>query len=294
MSLRVRPWWGALVRAAGVVVAATRPRGRGAVRQLGLLAVMACTIPMVTASATPMQTGAAGEQRASRVQLTTRADSLDRLLAAGTVRPKDKIKVMAELSELRRRLAEGDFQVGDRFLFTVVGDNVLSDSGAVREDHMVSVSALPELSVKGVLRSELTETLSAHVARYLKNTTVRTIALSRISIIGAVARQGFYYVAPDRPVSEAIMLAGGPTERTNLNAFEVKRNGEVIISTKTAQAALRTGRTFEQLDIRSGDEIRIPAKNQRRINWSLVLQFGLIVSSVLLALTQFITWYYRE
>lgn len=239
--------------------------------------------------------GGAGLQNASRAQLTARADSLASQLSSGALRDK-KVRAQAEreVAELRLRLTEGDFRAGDRFFYSIVVDNVISDSASVRDDFHVSISTLPDVSVKGVLASELTSHLSSHVARYLKNATVRTSLLTRVSIVGVVLRPGVYYVAPNRTVGELVMLAGGPIQRTNMNEFEVVRGGAVVLSKKASKAALQAGRTIEQADIRSGDEIRIPATRNFRISWAQAVQILFVISSLTLAFLQFISFYYRD
>lgn len=155
---------------------------------------------------------------------------------------------------------------------------------------MSSIFDLPDLSVKGVLRSELGERLSSHVARYLRNATVRVNVLTRVGIFGAVQVPAYYYASPDRPVSELVTLAGGARADANLNQLEIERGGRKILSSKESKTALKSGRTLEQLDVQSGDDVRIPAK--RKINWQVVIQLFFIVSSLFFAFIQFIQWYY--
>ena len=239
--------------------------------------------------------GGAGLHNASRAELTARVDSLSSQLASGALRDKDaRAQAERDVAELRLRLTEGDFRAGDRFFYTIVVDNVISDSASVRDDYMVSISTLPDVSVKGVLASELTSHLSAHVARYLKNATVRTSLLTRVSVVGTVLRPGVYHVAPNRTVGELVMLAGGPIQRTNMREFEVVRRGAVVMSKKMSRAALQAGQTIEQADIRSGDEIRVPATRQFRISWAQAVQILFVLTSLTLAFLQFIQFYYRE
>jgi protein involved in polysaccharide export with SLBB domain len=235
---------------------------------------------------------AQGLQLASRAELVARKDSLERVLAAGALRGKSREQAAGEVAALQRRLEEGDFQVGDRFLVTILHDNAVSDSVLVREERAVSIASLPDASVQGVLRSELTDHLSAHVAKYLKSATVRTQLLTRVSVIGAVARPGYYYVAPNRPVSELLMAVGGAAPTAKLAGAEVRRNGRVVLPSKAVRRALEAGLTLEQLDIRSGDEMLVPTP--RRLNWGLALQVAFLASSLFFAYLQFLQWYYRD
>jgi protein involved in polysaccharide export with SLBB domain len=113
-----------------------------------------------------------------------------------------------------------------------------------------------------------------------------------MSISGAVARPGFYWASPDRPLSELIMMAGGPAIEANLRELEVRRSGTVVLTSKSSRDAMIRGYTIEQMDIRSGDEVRIPSK--RKINWGSIMQLMFIVSSLFFAGLQFIQWYYSR
>jgi len=232
------------------------------------------------------------DQWASRSVLSARADSLDARLANPRLKGKDRGALVDQLSAVRGRLRDGDFQPGDRFLVTVVTDNSVTDSALVRESYAVSMGALPEASVRGVLRSELNAHLATHVAKYIRNATVRTQLFTRISIVGSVARPGYYYLPPDRPFSEIFVASGGPLPNAKTSGLQVRRNGRVVLSAKQAKRALESGSTLEQLDVRSGDEVRIPEK--KRLNWQVVLQLLFIASSLLFAFISFLQWYYRD
>jgi protein involved in polysaccharide export with SLBB domain len=199
---------------------------------------------------------------------------------------------MAELAAVRMRLQQGDFRVGDRFVITLRQDSVRSDTASVRDSLKVSVANLPDASLAGVLRSELDEWMTSHVARYLRNVSVRTSVLTRVAILGAVRTPGFYYASPDRPISDLVMVAGGPAEQANLNELEVSRGTAKLLSVKDSRKAVKDGRTLEQLDVQSGDEVKIPIK--KKINWQIVIQSMLVVSSLFFAGLQFLQWYYNR
>ena len=55
---------------------------------------------------------------------------------------------------------------------------------------------------------------------------------------------------------------------------------------------MKDGRTLEQLDVQSGDEVKIPIK--KKINWQIVIQSMLVVSSLFFAGLQFLQWYYNR
>jgi hypothetical protein len=86
------------------------------------------------------------------------------------------------------------------------------------------------------------------------------------------------------------MLAGGPAVNANLSELEVSRGPLKVLRAKESKKAVKDGRTLEQLDVQSGDDVRIPEK--RTINWQLVIQLFFILSSLLFAFVNFLQWYY--
>lgn len=233
----------------------------------------------------------AGAQRATRMELADRAQQLEAQIAsAGKVEQRNKL--LAEQAAIRARLESGDFRVGDRFLFIVRFDSVRTDTASVRDSLKVSLLNLPDLSLKGVLRSELGAHLEAHVSRYVRNAEVRANVLTRVAILGAVARPGYYYAAPDRPLSDLVMLAGGPAPNANLKQLEITRGRTRMLSAKDSRKYLEEGRTLEQLDVQGGDEVRIPEK--KRVNWQLIIQLFFILSSFAFAAVNFLRWYYER
>ncbi len=253
---------------------------------------------LMVATATLTWSGTASAQapvrqtRTARVQLQAKADSISAVIGANRLRSKDRLVAESELVALQARLRDGDFQVGDRFIATIVTDVVRSDSVLVREDFAISLATLPDANVRGVLHAELVDYLNAHVARFLKNATVRAEILTRVTVTGTVLKPGYYYLAPNRPLSEAITASGGPVTTSNQDGIQVWRAGREFIGKKVIGKALREGLTLEQLQIRSGDEIRVPEK--RKLNWGFVTQLLFAVSTVFFGILQFLIWYYRD
>ena len=234
----------------------------------------------------------AGPQRASRTELATLAAKLEQQTQGGKLGEATRKRALSELAAVRERLQIGDFRVGDRFVITIRQDSIRSDTVAVRDSLKVTVGSLADISLAGVLRSELEERMGEHVARYLRNVSVRTFVLTRIAIFGAVRNPGFYYAVPDRPVSDLVLVAGGPVQEANLNEFELARGQVKLIGAKESRRVLKEGTTLEQLDIRSGDEVTIPTK--RKLNWQLVTSTIVIISTLTFTIFQFLLQYYAR
>jgi len=230
-----------------------------------------------------------GVQRATRVELAARLQLLETQLGS-TTRADQRAKIQAERAAIRERLEKGDFRVGDRFVMTIRFDSVRIDTASVRDSMMVSILNLPDLQLTGILRSELDERLNQHVAKFIRNASVRSNVLTRIAVLGSVMSPGYYYASPDRPVSDIVMLAGGPAPDANLGQFELRRGTRTLVDFKKSKRAVESGQTLEQLDVQSGDEFRIPRK--RKVNWQLIIQLFFIISSLTFAAISFLQWYY--
>jgi hypothetical protein len=265
----------------------------GASSALALVLIAAVSAAAVSArTASAQAPSAAGPQRATRSDLARRIAALEAERASGQAKGARTVAVETELATLRNRLEVGDFRVGDRFVITLRRDSVKVDTASLRDSMLVSVFNLPDVSLRGVLRSELDERMSSHVARFLRGVSVRTGVFTRVAVLGAVRSPGYYYISPDRPVSDLVMLAGGPTGDSNLNEVEVTRGTTLVVRPKDSRRLLKEGRTLEELDVQSGDEVRIPTK--KRVNWQLVIQSFFIISSLFFASLQFLQWYYSR
>lgn len=168
------------------------------------------------------------------------------------------------------RLDHGDFQDGDRIVMRIVrGPAAFSDTLTVRAGPRVQIPQVGDISLAGVLRSELVPTLSSHLSKYLHDPVVEAIPLVRVGILGYVARPGFYYAAADLPISDVLMSAGGPTPMADLGRVTVRREGQIVIDEDNTRVALREGMSMDLLHLQAGDEISVGA--QKSFPWPIVI-----------------------
>lgn len=193
--------------------------------------------------------------QATRAELEAIASANER--ATG----KDADERHREAAALRERLRDGDFNVGDRVVIQVFGaEKPVSDTFSVRAGRTLVLPDIPEISLGGVLRSELKQHLTTQIGRYVKDPTVRTIALVRLQVSGQVGRPGFYALPADVLLSDAIMAAGGPAQLADMAKSSVRRGSENVLSKDRFQTAVRNGSTLDQLNLRAGDELVIGQK----------------------------------
>lgn len=185
---------------------------------------------------------------------------------------------------LRTRLQRGDFQEGDRIVVTLLGSTTFNDTISVRAGKMLPLPRMGDVPLEGVLRSELGDRISVHLAKFLRDSSVRATPLVRIAVLGAVNRPGFYYTSADALLSDMLMKAGGPAPNADLGKMSIRRGGELIWGERDARTAMSDGLSLERLHLRAGDELTIG--EQKRTNWTAIAQIGISVLGLAFALTR--------
>ncbi len=208
-----------------------------------------------------------GDWDPGRVYMTREAleDLLDRFQKsvdspAYSASLRDRTRRQAE--QIRRRLDEGDFQVGDRIVLVVEDQQVLSDTFTVDPGRTLTLPTIGDVPLAGVLRSELKQRVSEYLGTFLREPIVRASALIRIAVLGGVARPGFYAVTGDALLTDAVMMAGGPTAVAKIEEMQIEREMSRIWEGRLLQTAIAEGRTLDELNLRAGDRVFIPQRGR--------------------------------
>jgi protein involved in polysaccharide export with SLBB domain len=185
----------------------------------------------------------------------------------GLLSSRDELTVAAAQAEqsgnssrataIRQRLKDGDFRVGDRIVFIMTSDIPHKDTLVVHTGLLVELPGKAVLPLAGVLRSELREKVTAEVLKYVKAVDIEVIPLTRIGVLGEVLRPGFFALRSDLPITEAIMVAGGPTPSADIDRTFVKRASQAYRSAEETRQAVRNGLTLDQFGFTPGDELVI-------------------------------------
>jgi hypothetical protein len=125
---------------------------------------------------------------------------------------------------------------------------------AVEPGPIIDVPNLGPILLEGVLRSELETHLSAELGRFIQLPRVQARALIRVAMTG-VGQPGFYLMPAELPLSEAVMLAGGPGVGVDPGQIRVERGQEVLWSIEELLAPVAEGRTLDDLGLQAGDRI---------------------------------------
>ena len=243
------------------------PQGRFAltmnvsIRSIGTCARL---VGLLAAIVVPCGAQTIGElRRQSTRHELEKAVAMSEQAAGATSDAKLRERHLADALQLRQRLENGDFSAGERILVTVYGDSVLSDTFTVRADHMLRFPGIPDVSLQGVLASELEGHLTKSLSVYYKEPKVDATPLVRVMVQGAVSRPGYYTIPVDEALPDVIMLAGGPVSTSDLERATVKRGSALVLDYRSMQNALRQGKTVGDVSMREGDVIDVPDKSSR-------------------------------
>jgi protein involved in polysaccharide export with SLBB domain len=239
--------------AASTAGAYARSMMRGDVILLSFVFSLSVSLPVTGQTAPPPARNA----QASRSELESQLATAQREEQTGSDKDRDQARML--VTTLNERLTNGDFQVGDRVLIYVQGQQTLSDTFTVREGQIIQLNTLTDVDLHGVLRSELQGHVYTAVSKFLRDPVVRTGSLVRVAVLGGVAHPGFYALPADMLLSDAVMHAGGLGNSAEIQHTIVTRAGVPVIGSKQITEAIKDGSTLDQLSLRAGDQIEVGA-----------------------------------
>lgn len=230
---------------------------------IGLLALLPLRIAAAQSTIGEMR------RQATRAELEMAAKAAE---SASLQAPSEKTraKLQSDAAALRNRLANGDFVPGDRILLLVEGDTALSDTFTVRGDRKLPLPNLADISLQGVLDSELEPYLTQELSKYLKTVSLTATPLVRLSLLG-FPQSNFFTVPVDQSITDVIAAAGGWGTTTVPSKAVVRRGGELLMDSRSTMEAVRQGKTVGDMALRDGDEIFVPDKASATFNWQTAI-----------------------
>lgn len=236
---------------------------------LALPALVACASVLAPASALAQATLGEMRRQATRQELEAAAKAAE---SAAVNAPDEKTRRIYRetATAYRLRLENGDFLPGDRILLDVLGDTLFSDTFTVRNDRKLLLPNLPEISLHGVLDSELEPFMTKELSRYLRSVELTATVLLRLSLLGAVGRQDFITVPVDMALPDVISAAGGFSGQPDLGKAAIRRGDRVHLDSRGLQEAFQKGKTVGDLSLRDGDVVFIPTSTQTGPRWQVI------------------------
>lgn len=141
---------------------------------------------------------------------------------------------------------------GDQIRITVWRKPEMSGDFAVGANGTILHPLYREVTVVGVPLSTVEERLRTYLTRYETNPQFVIQPLVRIVVGGEVRSPNILSVPPETTIAQAVALAGGATERGQLDRVVIHRDGQQIRVDLS-----RPNSDVGALRIRSGDQILI-------------------------------------
>ena len=249
------------------VCTSARLRRMTATNRIAMHVITCCTL------------AAAAESQSAPGLLTSRADLAAAEVSASQNRNGDSQTNTMLAAAIRQRLREGDFQVGDRVVVTIVASATRTDTLVVRTGRVLELPGKLMVPLTGVLRSELQDRVASEVLKYVKAEQVVVTPLMRVGVLGEVIRPGYFAFASDLLITDAIMGAGGPSQTADLERSVVRRGNQEYRSAKDTRAAIAQGMTLDQLGLIAGDEL-IVGRKRELVNPAVLTLVGVLGSLV--------------
>ena len=142
---------------------------------------------------------------------------------------------------------------GDQVRIVVWRNPELSGDFTVAANGTLNHPLYREVQVTGIPLSSVEDRLRTFISRYTTNPQFVLLPLVKIIVGGEVRSPNVFSVPPETTVAQALIQAGGPSERGKLNSVRLVRDGQTI--------NLDMGRPDSQaasLQVRSGDQIIVP------------------------------------
>lgn len=205
-----------------------------------------------------------GRTELSRSGLEALLETYEQTAASSAYSEEMRGQARRESALIRARLQEGDFQVGDQVVLVVEREEPLSNTFSVQAGPVLVLPEIGEISLAGVLRSELEDHLRAQLSRYIRDPVVHARSSIRVVITGGVGRAGFHVFATNALLSDVLMAAGGPAANAAIDQIRIERQGSNIWEGDGLQRAIIEGRTLDQMSLRAGDHIIVPVEEGPR------------------------------
>lgn len=236
------------------------------------------------------QTDLGSAWTASRAELERRVTQLDALAGSTAYSERARIRLAQEAANIRRRLSEGDFRIGDRILIEIDGvvlettrgtqptQTEFQDTVTVLDGARINVPNIGEISLAGVLRSELQGRVNAAVNEVILNSRARTRALVRLAVFGSVARPGYFNIPLETRIDNLIMMAGGPTIDASTGQMRVVRGDTIVLDPTEVREMIANGVVVGEMGLQEGDQLLIE-RGPQRIERQQTIQFAFLFLS---------------
>lgn len=207
-----------------------------------------------------------GTPQATRAELEELLERLEATSQSSTYSEQIRAQATEHAQQVKRRLEEGDVQVGEALLIDVTGTphEKLTSQYQVTPARTIVVPTVGEVSVAGVLQSELQAHLTQEFNRKIVAFQLSVRIPVRLEMTGAVRNPGAFVVPREFSLLDALnnaSTAGGVTESARIDDLRILRGGRVVMEGEEWRQARMTNRTLADLGVRNGDVVEVPTRS---------------------------------
>ena len=167
---------------------------------------------------------------------------------------------------------------GDQIEITIFGEPDLTRTVAIKPDGVIALPLVNQVKASGKTAAQLESELTRLYSKFLKKPSisiiVRQFRMDRVYVMGEVAKPGRYDLTDDMTVLDAVTLAGGPSDRGNLDGLQVGRieNGKSKVIPIKLDQMIQAKNGAQNLKLQNGDLIYVPRRGMTLLE--IVQQIG--------------------
>lgn len=191
-----------------------------------------------------------------------------------------------------RQIQTYRLDIGDQISVSVTDFPEFNSAGPVDPDGNFLVPILGRIPVLGLTLDEVQTKIRLELGRkYLREEpeVIAVLTAARpvqLTILGEVQRPGFYTIAPNTPLAQVLLAAGGGTPRADLRSIVVRRvlvDGTVLEEKLDLYTPLVKGDRLPDLRLQGGDAVivsKLEAGQETGYNRTLVARTTLTQQSI--------------
>ncbi len=155
---------------------------------------------------------------------------------------------------------------GDQIEINVFGEPDLSRTVTIKPDGIIALPLVNQVKAAGRTAAQLEAELTRMYAKYLRapsiSVLVRQFRMDPIYVMGEVSKPGRYDLTYDMTFLDALTLAGGATDKANLDGTQLVRldNGKSKTIPLKANRMIRGKDAAPNVKLQPGDLIYVPRR----------------------------------
>lgn len=150
---------------------------------------------------------------------------------------------------------------GDRVGIYLLGTVQKNIDVVVNVEGKIFLPPAGVLHVWGLNMIEFKKLLKRKLSQYYENFTLDIMLLQPknvlVAVVGDVIHPGKYVLSSLNTVLDAIIMAGGPSEKGSIRAIQLRRQGKLVASADLYEF-LMEGKTGDDIFLQAGDKIHVP------------------------------------